>query len=101
MQKSVDADWDIQASSGDIGWLSYSTDHGAARPFSIRHGWLAPVTQVSSQYGNPKIWPGDTFGISGLPGWNRGDFPEHFALSWGGAVGGSKDSEIYATTVGG
>jgi hypothetical protein len=132
------ATWDTQTSSGDIGWLSYSTDHGRTwsapirvtpdqdnalhnvesagagpgiadiawqsdnsprgyatylRPFSIRHGWLAPVARVSTQYGNPAIWPGDTFGISVLPG-------RHVVLSWGSAVGGSKNSEIYATVVG-
>ncbi len=139
------ATWDTQTSSGDIGWLSYSTDHGRRwsapirvtadqdnalhnvesvgagpgiadiawqadnspqgyatylRPFSIRHGWLAPVTQVSTQYGNPAIWPGDTFGISVLPGRHGPGAPEHVALSWGSAVGGSKNSEIYATVVG-
>ncbi len=136
------ATWDTQTSAGDIGWLSYSTDHGRAwsapvrvtpdhdsavhivesagagpgiaevawqadnspqgyatylRPFSIRRGWLAPVTQVSPQYGDPAIWPGDTFGISVLPG-SRGPWaPEHVALSWGSAVAGSKNSEIWAT----
>jgi hypothetical protein len=139
------ATWDTQTSSGDIGWLSYSTDHGRTwsapirvtadkdnavhivesagagsgiadiawqtdnspqgyatylRPFSIKHGWLAPVTQVSSEYGNPKIWPGDTFGISVLPGRNGHGAPEHVALSWGSAVGGSQNSEIYATVAG-
>ncbi len=140
------ATWDTQTAAGDIGWLSYSTDHGRTwstpirvtpdhdnavhnveaagagpgivdiawqadnsprgyatflRPFSIRHGRLAPITQVSSQYGNPRIWPGDTFGLSVLPGWNAGHLPEHVALSWGSAVGGSKNSQIYATVVGG
>jgi hypothetical protein len=139
------ATWDTQTSSGDIGWLSYSTNHGRTwsapirvtadqdnavhivesagagsgiadiawqtdnspqgyatylRPFSIKHGWLAPVTQVSSEYGNPKIWPGDTFGISVLPGRNGHGAPEHVALSWGSAVGGSQNSEIYATIAG-
>jgi hypothetical protein len=139
------ATWDTQTSTGDIGWLSYSTDHGRTwsapirvtpdqdnalhnvesagagpgiadiawqadnspqgyatylRPFSIRHGWLTPVTQVSTQYGDPAIWPGDTFGISVLPGRHGPGAPEHVALSWGSAVGGSKNSEIYATVVG-
>ena len=141
------ATWDTQSASGDsdIGWLSYSTDHGRTwsapirvtadqdnavhnvesagagpgiadiawqadnspqgyatylRPFSIKRGWLAPVTQVSSQYGNPAIWPGDTFGISVLPGWNGPGAPEHVALSWGSAVAGSQNSEIYTTVAG-
>ena len=139
------ATWDTQTSSGDIGWLSYSTDHGRTwsapirvtpdqdnalhnvesagagpgiadiawqsdnspqgyatylRPFSIRHGWLAPVKRVSRQYGNPAIWPGDTFGISMLPGRHGPGARGKVALSWGSAVGGSKNSEIYATVAG-
>ena len=135
------ATWDTQTSAGDIGWLSYSTNHGRTwsapirvtadqdnavhnvesagagpgiadiawqadnsphgyatylRPFSIARGWLAPVTQVSTGYGNPAIWPGDTFGISVLPGWNGLGAPGRAVLSWGSAVGGSQDSEIYA-----
>jgi hypothetical protein len=70
------------------------------RPFSIRHGWLAPVAQVSAQYGDPAIWPGDTFGISVLPGRHGAGALGHVALSWGSAVGGSQNSEIYATVVG-
>jgi BNR/Asp-box repeat protein len=87
----------------DIAWQSDNSPQGYAtylRPFSIRHGWLAPVTQVSSQYGNPAIWPGDTFGISVLPGRHGPGAPEHAVLSWGSAVGGGKNSEIYATVAG-
>ena len=87
----------------DIAWQSDSSPQGYAtylRPFSIRDGWLAPVKRVSSQYGNPAIWPGDTFGISVLPGRHGPGAPEHAVLSWGSAVGGSKNSEIYAAVVG-
>jgi hypothetical protein len=87
----------------DVAWQADNSPQGYAtylRPFSIKHGWLAPVTQVSSQYGNPAIWPGDTFGISVLKRWNGPVVPEHVALSWGSAVGGSHNSEIYATVVG-
>jgi hypothetical protein len=139
------ATWDTQTSSGDIGWLSYSTDGGTAwsapirvttdhdnavhivesagagsgiaeiawladnspqgyatylRPFSIKDGWLGPVTQVSRQYGDPTIWPGDTFGISVPSADNGPGAPGQIALSWGSAVGGSQNSEIYATVVG-
>ena len=139
------ATWDTQTSSGDIGWLSYSTDGGTTwsapirvtpdhdnaihlvesagagsgiadiawlsnnspegyatylRPFSIEHGWLGPVTQVSRQHGNPAIWPGDTFGISVPPTKNGRHALAQVALSWGSAVGGSENSEIYATLVG-
>jgi hypothetical protein len=139
------ATWDTQTSSGDIGWLSYSTDGGGRwsdpirvttdhdnavhivesagagagiadiawladnspqgyaaylRPFSIAAGWLGPVTQVSGQYGDPTIWPGDTFGISVPVAENSPAALGQVALSWGSAVGGSQNSEIYATVVG-
>jgi hypothetical protein len=87
----------------EVAWQADNSPHGYAtflRPFSIRSGWLAPAMQVSSQYGDPKIWPGDTFGISVLPDWD-GNQTAHVALSWGSAVGGSQISEIYASVVGG
>ena len=87
----------------DIAWQADNSPRGYAtylRPFSIKDGWLAPVTRVSNEYGNPAIWPGDTFGISVLKGWNGPGAPEHVALSWGSAVGGSHNSEIHATVVG-
>ncbi len=90
------------AGIADIAWQADNSPQGYAtylRPFSIKDGWLAPVTQVSSRYGDPAIWPGDTFGISVLPDWNGPGAPEHVALSWGSAVGGSQNSEIYATVV--
>ena len=87
----------------DSAWLADNSPQGYAthlRPFSIKHGWLAPITQVSGQYGNPAIWPGDTFGISALARWNGPGAPDHVALSWGSAAGGSPNSEIYTTVVG-
>jgi len=87
----------------DVAWLADNSPHGYAiylRPFSIRHGWLAPAARISPRYGNRSIWPGDTFGISVLPGGHRAGAGEPVALSWGSAVGGSKKSEIYATVVG-
>jgi hypothetical protein len=87
----------------EIAWQSDNSPQGYAtylRPFSIKDGWLAPVTQVSSQYGDPAIWPGDTFGISVPPEGVGPGAPQQVDLSWGSAVGGSQDSEIYATVVG-
>jgi hypothetical protein len=138
------ATWDTQNGGQDIGWLSYSTDHGRTwsplvrvtpgtndavhivevaggrpgtayvgwltdsspqgyalylREFSIRRGWVSAPVQVSRQFGNDSIWPGDTFGISVLSG-NRGEGRwlggQRVAVSWGSAVGTSPDSEIYA-----
>jgi hypothetical protein len=131
------ATWDTQTAQGDIGWLSYSTDHGQTwsaplrvtpdqdnaihnvevvgtragravvawqadnspqgyatylRPFSITRGWLAPVLQVSPQFGHVKDWPGDTFGLSASG-------PKRVVLSWGSAVGTSQNSQIYESVV--
>lgn len=80
-----------------IGWQTSAPAQGYAtylRPFSIKKGWLGPAIRVSSGYGNVKIWPGDTFGITVLPGPGT-----HIALTWGSAVGVSKKSEIYASEV--
>jgi len=142
------ATWDTQVAGRDIGWLSYSTDHGQTwsplqrvtpdtdnathivqvtggrpgvayigwladnppqgyalylRPFSIRHGWLSGPVRVSRAFGNPSIWPGDTFGISAQPtarwgpwwGWQR------VVVSWGSAVSKQPhpDSEDFAAIV--
>jgi hypothetical protein len=65
------------------------------RPYAPGQGWLGPRINVSSKFGNRKIWPGDTFGIATLPGGPA----TRLALSWGSAVGGNKNSEISAAVV--
>ena len=138
------ATWDTQGtnpdgSANDIGWLSYSTNHGRTwsapmqgptdqlnvphvmqvtggpsgiayvgwlsdnnplgyaeylRAFSIARGWLTAPVQVSTEFGDPTVWPGDTFGISTLS-------PTTVVLSWGSATPSSgKKSDIFSTTVG-
>jgi len=82
-----------------VGWLSDNAPQGFAqylRPFSIHAGWLAAPIQVSRQFGNRNIWPGDTIGISLLP--TRTDAPPKIQLSWGSGVSGP-DSQIFTTTV--
>lgn len=138
------AAWDTQGtnrdgSPNDIGWLSYSTDHGTTwsrpiqatpdslavphimeveggpagtayvgvlthsdprgyamylRTFSIRGGWQSAPYQVSEEFGDPDVWPGDTFGISLLG-------PADVMLSWGSATPsvGNKKSDIFARSV--
>jgi hypothetical protein len=52
-----------------VGMLSDDNPVGYAqyvRTFSTRQRWLSGMVQVSSQYGDPAVWPGDTFGISTL-----------------------------------
>jgi hypothetical protein len=85
----------------DVAWQSDNSPLGYAtflRPFSITRGWLAPAIQVSPQYGNKLIWPGDTFGLSILPATAK-NAPERISLTWGSAIKGHKNSEIYAAVV--
>ena len=80
-----------------VGWLSDSNPLGYAmylRTFAIRGGWLGPVQQVSTEFGDRWVWPGDTFGISTLS-------PTDVVLSWGSATPsvGNKKSDIFAAHV--
>ncbi len=80
-----------------VGWQTSAPAAGYAtylRPYSVLRGWLGPAIQVSSQYGNASVWPGDTFGLSVLPGLRT-----RVALTWGSAIGSSKHSQIYASDV--
>lgn len=81
--------WQTDASGGYQTFL---------RPFSIKSG-LGPITQVSDAAGADAIWPGDTFGISALKPGNGPGLHEHVILSWGSAVNGNRDSEIYTRVV--
>ena len=116
------ATWDTQGTnrngtSNDTGWLSFSTDHGgswspplqvpadrrkvpqimevAAGGSGIAYvGWLSEPFQVSTQFGDSSVWPGDTFGISALSA-------NQLVLSWGGAVPATgKKSQIFAANIG-
>ncbi len=79
-----------------VGWLSNSSGAYAQylRPYSISKGWLSPPIQVSTQFGDSSVWPGDTFGISTLSA-------STVVLSWGSAVtvNNQPRSEIFATVV--
>lgn len=90
-----------------VAWLADSSPHGYAeyfRPFSIDKGWLSDPVQVSRQFGNRSVWPGDTFGISTL---SREDSAashqegQRVVLSWGSATGSQPPapSEIFATVL--
>jgi len=63
------------------------------RTFSINKGFLTPPLQVSPEFGDPSVWPGDTFGISTLS-------PTDVVLSWGSATAATKGkSDIFAAHV--
>ena len=48
---------------------------------------------MSTEFGDPDIWPGDTFGLSTLS-------PGNIVLSWGSATPSSgKKSDIFAAKV--
>jgi hypothetical protein len=76
-----------------VSWLSDSDPRGYAeylRAFSTTHGWLSDPVRVSTEFGDPSIWPGDTTGISALSA-NR------VALSWGSATPSTaKKSDIFS-----
>ncbi len=139
------ATWDTQSGTRDVGWLSFSRNHGrtwsrlwrvtpdrdnavhivevtAGRPgiayaawladssrrgyaeylriFSISRGWVSGPLRVSQAFGKRTVWPGDTFGISTLPG-QRQPGPPRLVLSWGSAVGKQRKppSEIFAAVL--
>lgn len=80
-----------------VGYLTDSDPRGYAtylRTFSIANGWLSPPFQVSQLFGDPSVWPGDTFGIATLG-------PGNVVLSWGSAVPSAyqKKSDVFAAPV--
>ena len=92
---------EVRGGAAGVAYVAWQTGAPAAgyatylRPYAPGRGWLGPRIGVSGRFGNRKIWPGDTFGIAALP---RGP-ATRLALSWGSAVGGNKNSEIYAAVV--
>jgi len=90
-----------------VGWLTDAPRCGQVacyaqylRAFSIKHGWLTPIIRVSPSYGNWRVWPGDTIGLSLYPAGTPG--AERVAVSWGSALGGRRaNSQIWAAVVSG
>ena len=77
-----------------VGWQTIVRGKGYAtflRRYAPGKGWTGPAVRVSPAYGNPRVWPGDTFGISTKAG--------AALLSWGSAVNGRRGSDIYFSTV--
>ena len=76
-----------------VAWQTLVSGKGYAtflRRYSVGHGWTGPAKRISPAYGKPKIWPGDTFGLSTSGG--------TALVSWGSAVGASPTSEIWFST---
>src|SRR5579859_3179859 len=92
---------EVLGGTAGVAYVAWQTDAPAPgyatylRPYAPGKGWIGPRVNVSSKFGNRKIWPGDTFGIAALPGGPA----TRLALSWGSAVGSSPGSEIYAAVV--
>jgi hypothetical protein len=83
------------AGTAYVAWQTSAPSQGYAaylQTFSTTAGLVGTPTQVNTSYGNPSVWPGDTFGLATLSG-------GQIALSWGSANGTSSTSEIYATVV--
>ena len=62
-----------------VSFFSAANPNGYAdylRTSSITHGFLGGPLQVSPEFGDTSLWPGDTFGISTLS-------PADLVLSWG------------------
>jgi hypothetical protein len=90
-----------QPGEADVAWLSSSDPRGYAlylRTFSVTAdggdgGWLSGAAQISQQFGNPRVFPGDTFGIATFS-------PQSLVLSWGSAVPGShRETSVFAAPV--
>jgi BNR repeat protein len=62
-----------------------------ARRYVLGKGWTSAAVRVSPAYGNPAVWPGDTFGLSTKEG--------AAILSWGSAINGRRTSDIYSGSV--
>jgi hypothetical protein len=77
-----------------VSWLSDSDPRGYAeylRTFSVTGGWLSPPVRVSTEFGDPSVWPGDTTGIATLA-------PDQVVLAWGSATPSTaKTSDIFST----
>lgn len=77
-----------------VAWQTIVRRKGYAtyvRRYSLGKGWTGPAKKVSPSYGNPGVWPGDTFGLSTKKG--------TAILSWGSAIHGRRTSEIYSAAV--
>jgi hypothetical protein len=84
-----------------VAYVAWQTDAPAGgyatylRPYAPGKGWTGPRVSVSTKFGNSGIWPGDTFGIAPLAGGPA----TQLAMSWGSAISGNRNSEIYAAVV--
>ena len=70
-----------------VGWLTNSDPRGYAQYLntfstSDNGSWLSAPRQISTQFGDPSVWPGDTFGISTVSTSSL----NQVLLSWGSAT---------------
>jgi hypothetical protein len=83
------------AGTAYVGWQTSAPSQGYAtylQTFTTASGLVGTPQQISTNYGNSSVWPGDTFGLTTLPN-------NQLAVSWGSADNGSSTAEIYATIV--
>jgi hypothetical protein len=90
-----------------VGWLADNSARGYAeyvRAFSVTQGWLSAPVRISTSFGDPSVWPGDTFGISvlpGAPGFAGVNDHGSLVVSWGSAISDQRHpkSAIFAAVV--
>ena len=84
-----------------VAWLSDSDPRGYAeylRTFVVAAhggtgGWLSAPQQISTEFGDRNVFPGDTFGIATLS-------PTQLVLSWGSATPNTSDkTAVFAAPV--
>lgn len=76
-----------------VGWQTIVRGKGYAtflRRYTRGRGWTGRARKVSAGYGKPRVWPGDTFGLSVRNG--------SAVVSWGSA-NSRPASQIYASVV--
>jgi hypothetical protein len=92
---------EVTGGGNGIAYVSFLSDARSAgyalylRTFSVTRGWLSGPAQISADFGDSSVWPGDTTGLSALS-------PTDIVASWGSDyldVSG-KRAEIYAANVG-
>jgi hypothetical protein len=98
-QANVPHVMEVAGGGSGIAYISYFAPESGSgyadylRAFSITRGFLAGPLQVSPEFGDTSVWPGDTFGLSTVS-------PSDVVVSWGSATASTKDkSDIFAASV--
>jgi hypothetical protein len=87
----------------DVAWQTLGPKGYASfiRPYSVaKKAWLTSAAlRVSTQYGLPSVWPGDTFGLQALPNGTATKYGKPVFVSWGSDVSTSSQSQIFGSVI--